>query len=117
MADVPDPGGAGDLVEGIAVFLLVIVVVLFAVFVGIPFLIALGELLIIVLFALIGVLGRVFFRRPWTVDAVSPTGEHHAWPVVGWRASGAARQFIAERVVASSSVPTEAELSAAILAS
>lgn len=116
LADVPDPGCGGDLLEGVAVFIVVIIVVLFMIFIGLPFLIALGELLIIVLLALLGVVGRVLFRRPWTVDAVSPTGQHHSWPVVGWRASGAARKFIAERVVATSTVPSDAELSAAVLA-
>lgn len=115
LADVPDPGCSGDLLEGIVGIIVIFVVVLFMVFVGLPFLIALGELLIIVLLALIGVVSRVLFRRPWTVDAVSPTGEHHVWPVVGWKASGAARKFVAERIVATGSVPSEAELAAAIL--
>lgn len=92
-------------------------VVLFLIFIGIPFLIALGELLFIVLVALAGVVGRVLFRRPWTVDAVSPGGAHHDWHVVGWRASGAARQFIADRVRGTGTVPSDEEVSAAVLSS
>jgi hypothetical protein len=57
---------------------------------------------------------RVRFRRPWTVDAVSPTEEHHVWFVVGWRASGAARRFIADRIAKTNTVPTDQELSAAL---
>lgn len=82
-ADVPDPGCAPDIAEGIAVFIVLIVMVLFLIFIGIPFLIALGELLLIVLLALSGIVGRVLFRRPWTVDAVDPDGGHRDWHVVG----------------------------------
>jgi hypothetical protein len=114
-ADLPDPGCAPDLAEGIFVFILVVLAVLFLIFIGIPFLIALGELLLIVLLALAGVVGRVLFRRPWTVDAVSPGGAHHVWYVVGWRASGSARQFIADRVLGTGTVPSDEEVSAAVL--
>lgn len=117
LGDVPDPGCAVDIVEGIAVFIFLVVVILFLIFIGIPFLIALSELLFVVLLALAGVVGRVLFRRPWTVDAVSPTGEHYHWAVVGWRASGAARQFIADRITTTSTVPTDEEVSAVFFSS
>lgn len=99
------------------VFIVLIVVVLFLIFIGIPFLIALGELLLIVLLALSGIVGRVLFRRPWTVDAVDPNGGHRDWHVVGWRSSGAARQFVADRIAATGTTPSDAEVSAAVLAS
>lgn len=63
VADVPDPGCAFDLAEGIAAAIAVLVVVLILIFIGLPFLIALGELFLIVLLALAGVVGRVLFRR------------------------------------------------------
>ncbi|MCU1496248.1 MAG: hypothetical protein JWM47_201 [Acidimicrobiales bacterium] len=113
--DLPDPGCAPDVGEGILVFIVLIVVVLFLIFIGIPFLIALGELLFIVVLTLAGIVGRLLFRRPWTIDAVGPNGEHHAWPVVGWRASGVARQFIADRITATRYVPTSGEVAAAVL--
>jgi hypothetical protein len=116
LADLPDPGCAPDIADGIVVFLVIIAVVLFAIFIGIPFLIALGELLLILLLAVAGVVGRVLFRRPWTVDAVDPAGTHHAWSVLGWQASGGARRFIADRIAATGTVPTNDELSAAALA-
>lgn len=97
-------------------FVAVVAVVLFAIFFGIPFLIALGEFLFVVLLALAGFIGRVLFRRPWTVDAVSPGGAHDTWSVVGWRASGHARQFVAERIAATDTIPTAEEVSAAVLA-
>lgn len=115
LGDVPDPGCAPDLGEALLVFIVAVVAVVFLILIGIPFLIALGELLLIVVLALAGVVGRVLFRRPWTVDAVSPDGSHHTWSVVGWRASAAARQFIADRVAATDQMPSAAEVSAAVL--
>jgi hypothetical protein len=62
------------------------------------------------------VVGRVLFRRPWTVDAVDPVGARHTWSVVGWRASGTARQLVADRIAATGTVPTQEEIAAAVLA-
>lgn len=116
LADIPDPGCAGDIGEAIGVFVILVVVIVFLVFFGIPFLIALGELLLIVLLAVLGALAKVLFRRPWTVDAVSPDGDHHTWSVVGWGASATARQFVADRLAATGSVPSPEEVAAATLA-
>jgi hypothetical protein len=116
VGDIPDPGCVPDIAEGIVFLLVLVVVVLFLIFIGIPFLIALGELILIVLLTLGGVAGRVLFRRPWTVDAVDPAGVHHAWSVVGWRASAAARQLIADRIATTGTVPTQQEVAAAVLA-
>ncbi len=117
LGDIPDPGCAPDVGEAILVFIVAIVVVLFLIFFGIPFLIALGELLIVLVLAVAGLVGRVLFRRPWTVDAVSPNGEHTMWSVVGWGASGSARQFIADRLASTATVPTDSEVDAAVLGS
>ena len=112
---IADPGCAPDIAGGVVVFLVIIALVLFLIFVGIPLLIALGELLFIVVLAVVGVVGRVLFRRPWTVDAIDPAGARHAWSVVGWRSSRDARRFIADRIAAAGSVPTDDEVSAAAL--
>ena len=114
----PRTGGALRLVGG-APFdrsVIAIAVIVFMVFVGLPFLVALGELLLVLVLAVGGAIGRVLFRRPWTVDAVGPDGEHHQWSVVGWRASGAARRFVADRIAATGTAPTSDELAAAVLA-
>lgn len=116
LGDVPDPGCVGDLGETIAVFVVVVVMVLFLALVGLPFLIALGELLLVVLLAAAGLVGRVLFRRPWTVDAVGPDGQHNVWAIVGWRASGAARALIADRLRATGDVPPDDEVAAGVLA-
>lgn len=113
-ADVPDPGCAVDLAEGLVVFVVVVAVVLFLVLIGIPFLIALGELVFILLLTIGGAAGRLLFRRPWTVDAVGPGGEHQVWHVVGWGRSGAARRAVAARIAATGTPPTDAELEAAL---
>lgn len=115
LGDLPDPGCAPDIAEGILVFILLVVVILFLIFIGIPLLIALGELIFIVLLALAGVAARVLFRRPWTIDAMSPSGAHCDWSIVGWKASGKARQFISERIASTRTVPTKEEVSAAVL--
>jgi hypothetical protein len=113
LGDLPDPGCAPDIAEGIVAFLVIVALVLFLVFVGIPLLIALGELLFIVVLAVVGVVGRVLFRRPWTVDAIDPGGARRAWSIVGWRPSRDARRLIADRIAATGSVPTDDEVSAA----
>jgi hypothetical protein len=116
LADLPDPGCAADIGEAIAVFVVAVVVIAFVVLVGIPFLVALGELLLVLLLAVAGAIGRLLFRRPWTLDAVDPDGAHHSWSVVGWRRSGEARRFIADRIARTGTVPTTDEVSAAVLA-
>ena len=116
LGDVPDPGCGGDVGEGIVVFLVLIVVVVFLVLVGIPFLIALGELLLLLVLVVAGLVGKLVFRRPWTIDAAGPEGAHHEWDVVGWRPSRAARAFVAERLAATGQVPTVLEVAAAALA-
>lgn len=115
VGDLPDPGCAPDLAEGIVAFIVVVAVVLFLIFIGLPLLIALGELLLVLALALAGVVGRVLFRRPWIVDAVAPNGAHHEWSVVGWRASAAARSLVADRVTATGTVPTDHEVAAIAL--
>ena len=52
-----------------------------------PFVVVVGELVIAILLALLGIGGRMLFRRPWTVEAVSEAGDRHRWRVVGLRAS------------------------------
>jgi len=116
LADIPDPGCAGDIGETIALFLIAVVAIVFVVLVGLPLLVALGELVLVLLLAVAGALGRLLFRRPWTVDAVGPAGEHHRWDVVGWRRSGAARRYVAERLADAGAAPSDHEVESAVLA-
>lgn len=114
VADRADPGCSVDFAEGIVVFIFAVVLIAFLVLFGIPFLFALGELVLILVLAFAGVLGRVLFRRPWTIDAVSPTGMHYDWSVVGWKPSGLAVQFVADRIANTEAVPTEADVATAV---
>ena len=70
------PGCGVDIAESGVVFVVLLAVITFMVIIGIPFLIALGELLLVVVLALGGVVARTLFRRPWTVDAMGPDGQH-----------------------------------------
>lgn len=83
--------GAGADLPVVGVILLVVALVIFAVvavlFV-IPALIFLAELLIILVIVGIGLLGRILFGRPWTVEArPGDGGRCFEWQTTGWQAS------------------------------
>jgi hypothetical protein len=108
--DAAPDGCIDGIGEGIVAFLAIIAAVVFLIFVGIPLLVALGELLFLVLLIVAGIVGRVLFRRPWWVDAAAPGGAHFEWSVVGWRRSGRAVQLVADRLAAGDNLPTQAEV-------
>ena len=72
-------GGAIAIALGAAFVVLAIVTPLIGV---------VADLILAILLTALGVAGRLLFRRPWSVEAVSDTGEWHRWQVVVWRASG-----------------------------
>jgi hypothetical protein len=90
--DVDAGGFAVDVLEG-GVLAVAIVAALVVLSVLLPFVVVVGELVIAILLALLGSGGRILFRRPWIVEAVSESGERHRWRVVGWFRS---RQFVAD---------------------
>ena len=102
-ADV-DPGCLDVIGEGIVTAIAVIVAVLVLVFVVLPLLVAVVDLAFVILLAMVGLAGRVAFRRPWTVEARRSDGSCVAWRVVGWRASGELVDQVANQV-ASGIVP------------
>jgi len=65
------------------------------------------ELAILASLVAVGVGSRLLLRRPWTVEAVASTGDRLTWDVVGWRASGARRDEIAEMLRAGITPPAE----------
>jgi hypothetical protein len=83
---------------GIAVT--VIAVVALAFFFVLPALVFAVELLVVLAAIALGVLARVLFRRPWTVEArrLDTRTVGRTWQVVGWRASGELVRTVAERV-------------------
>ncbi len=65
----------------------------------IPAVIFFLELVLVLAAVGLGVLGRVLFRRPWTVEArVDGTDRGGEWKVTGWRASGELVDSMAERL-------------------
>jgi hypothetical protein len=113
LGDVADVGrlGAmfGDLAEipvvGIVfvvlalVFLAVFAVLLVALVI-VPLLFAVVELTVLLLLAGLAVGGRFVLRHPWTVVAEADDGTRHRWPIVGWRASRARRDEVADLLAA-----------------
>jgi hypothetical protein len=110
VADLLDGADLLDDVPGVVVGIVLFLLLALFVFVGIPVLVALGELAFLLLLTLGGLVARVLFRRPWTVDAVSPDGRRYAWPVVGWRASGDVRRRVADQVRATGDAPSMTDL-------
>lgn len=94
-------GEAADLpIVGVIMFAIsaLLIGVLAVVFI-IPALIFALELLLVLAVIGLGVLGRVLFRRPWTVEArVEGTRRGREWKVVGWGASTDLMESVAERL-------------------
>ena len=77
---------------------LIIGVLVLTVFFGLPILLAIVDAVVVVLAAVGGFAARVFFRRPWTVEATASSKERHTRQVVGWRAAGRAARSWAEEL-------------------
>ena len=81
--DVADAASFFDeLLPALAILVVTVVAIAFLV-TGLPLLI---DVVLVVLFGLGGALGRLLFRRPWTVEAVSGADRVER-SAVGWRAS------------------------------
>ena len=80
--DIPDSLTAALVVVGI------VIAVTFLFLVGVPLLLAAVDLVVVAVLVVAGILGRVVFRRPWTVEAVSAEGRRETRQAIGWRASG-----------------------------
>ncbi|MEV2240383.1 hypothetical protein [Micromonospora sp. NPDC049891] len=93
-------GGGFDLED--VVFVLVVVffaVIITAVvfwWVLLPLLLVVIDLVVVLVLLVSAVLGRVLFRRPWTVQATAAHGERIVAQVVGWRAALRRRDEMAE---------------------
>lgn len=92
------PLGLGDGPLWIVGIVVVVLVVLALVFWGIPLLLALLDVVVVLIVLVASVLGRVVFRRPWTVEAVAGDGERRTRQVVGWRAAGRAAEGWADEL-------------------
>jgi hypothetical protein len=90
-----------DISEGWA-SLAVAAAVLLIVFVALPLLGVALELIALIFVLCSGVVGRVIFGRPWTVEAVECGGRNRSvsFPVKGWRRAGEAATGLAREVAA-----------------
>src|SRR3954454_9619664 len=98
--EVPDPSGLLDdlgIVGGIIGTVLLAIALVFLVLVLFNVLAIAVELLLVVILLLAGIVGRVVFRRPWTVFAKSDRNLYER-PVVGWRASRRAIRVWADQL-------------------
>src|SRR5262245_9837801 len=102
-----DGGDWGDTAEAVftleEIGLAIVAVVgaaLFLWFFVLPALVFVFDLVLIVVIAVIGIVGRLLFRRPWDVVATTngPPVERVELPVVGWRASGEYIDEVAYRI-------------------
>lgn len=89
-----DIGGLDDLLLVLAL----LVVLALAFFVVVPLLVALVDVLIVGLLAVLGIIGRIAFGRPWTIEAVGSDASRIRWHVVGWKASRAMITDLADRL-------------------
>jgi hypothetical protein len=81
---------------GVVLVLVLIVVVVFVV----PLVLAVVDVVVVLLVTGVGLVGRIAFRRPWTIEARAADGTTQTWQVVGWRASRERRDEIADLLAA-----------------
>lgn len=80
--------------------LMIVVGIVVFVIVGWPLLVLLVDFAWLAFAVVVGVLGRVIFRRPWRVEAVRDDGVRHSWDVVGFRKAGRQRDTVARALAA-----------------
>jgi len=77
----------------------IVVLVLFIVFVLGPLLLLLFDVVVVIALVVGGVIARVLFRRPWTVEAVAEDdGTELRFQAVGLAASRRLRDGVADRL-------------------
>ncbi|MBA2438871.1 MAG: hypothetical protein H0V52_11070 [Acidimicrobiia bacterium] len=75
---------------------------------GLPLVLALVDLMVVVALVVGGVVARVLFRRPWTVQASDGAGSQVIRRVVGWAASGRMRDEMAAELARGHVPPLDA---------
>ena len=106
-ADLASVGAELPVVGVIMVAIAALLIGAMAVIFIVPAVIFVFELLLILAAVGLGVLGRLLFRRPWTVEArVKGTNHRGEWKVTGWRASGDLVDSVAERLQATGQIST-----------
>jgi len=123
VGEAGDPGCAIDALEDLFLVFAIVVVVVILSLVGIPLLLAVLDLVVLILLTVLGVGARLLFRRPWVVEARSTArspvdaggagpsdappvaARRHTWRIVGWRASGAAVEAVANALAHGNPLP------------
>jgi hypothetical protein len=83
--------------------------VLIVVIMIVPLVLAIVDLAVLLVLAALGIVGRLLFRRPWTIEAVGSDDTRLTWHAVGWRASAARRDEIATALAAGVVPPPDPE--------
>ena len=65
---------------------------------GIPLLLFVLETLWLLVILIVGIAAKVLLRRPWTIEAAKRGSAVHSWQIVGWRASSASIERLAEEI-------------------
>lgn len=103
LADLADLGGPFAIIGAV---ILVVVLVAVVGLVVLPLLLVVVDLVVVVLLAAALVLGRVLFRRPWTIETIGPEGATtKEWKVVGWGASRELKADLRQRIEAGLPLP------------
>lgn len=93
-------GCALEVGEAIGVVILVVALVAMLLLFVVPLIAAVVDVVVLLALTGFGIVGRVLFRRPWTIEARAGDGTTYRWHVVGWQASGRFRAEAAECLVA-----------------
>jgi hypothetical protein len=100
--------GCAEVLFEVPLVIVAIAALLLAAFVVVPLILAVVDIVVVLVLAGAGIVGRVLFHRPWTIEATSSDGEQLTWQVVGWRASGDRRDVIAAALDAGVVPPPDA---------
>ena len=106
--DMPSFGdhgvGFADLADDVLVTIVAVIVLivggLLVWFVIWPLLAIATELAVVATIAVAGLVGRLFFGRPWVIEAVSAGGTEHRWQVRGIAAARRTIDEVADRLAA-----------------
>ncbi|OWY63343.1 hypothetical protein B7486_53630 [cyanobacterium TDX16] len=101
LAELGELGGPFAIIG--AVILLVVMVAVVGLVV-VPLLLVVLDLVVVLLLGVALVIGRLLFRRPWTIEVVGPDATKE-WKVAGWRASRELKADLRHRIEAGLPLP------------
>jgi len=99
-------GELGGLFAIIGIVIAVVAILTILGLVVLPLLFVLVDVVVVVIVGVGLVAFRVAFRRPWTIEAVDPSGNSTEWKVVGWRASRDLKAKVRQRITSGLPLPS-----------